>query len=190
MSTSQFRLSIGAKRQVTLPAELLEQLRVADRGELLVEVIGDHAVVTPMVSVPRAQLPEELRRTFESRRGARSSDMPLAKFLEEIGYQAPAEEAIAPPRLSRVERLASLTENEKQTVQQYLARPASARAVVRGTPALTEQEIQIVEQMGQQRTPREIAQSLGISERRVRSYAARLGRKLGKQRDEARSAGG
>jgi bifunctional DNA-binding transcriptional regulator/antitoxin component of YhaV-PrlF toxin-antitoxin module len=96
MSTNRFRLSIGAKRQVTLPAEFMEQLQLPERGELLVEVIGDHAVVTPMVSVPRTQLPQELRRVFESRRGAHPSDIPLAQFLKEVGYEAPAEKAAAP----------------------------------------------------------------------------------------------
>ncbi len=113
MSTRQFRLSIGAKRQLTLPAELLEQLRVPERGELLVEVIGDHAVVTPMISMPRTRLPEELRCTFESRRGADPSDTPLAQFLEEAGYEEKAQKAVAPGRPSLQERLAGLTPNER-----------------------------------------------------------------------------
>jgi bifunctional DNA-binding transcriptional regulator/antitoxin component of YhaV-PrlF toxin-antitoxin module len=127
MSTNQFRLSIGAKRQVTLPAELLDQLRVPERGELLIEVIGDHAVVTPMVSVPRAPLPEELRRTFESRRGAQPSDVPLAQFLKEVGYQAPAHQTAAPP-LSEQEHLASLTPNERKSLGQTWAAKSSQPA--------------------------------------------------------------
>jgi bifunctional DNA-binding transcriptional regulator/antitoxin component of YhaV-PrlF toxin-antitoxin module len=116
MSPNQFRLLIGAKRQVTLPAEFLEQLQLPERGELLVEVIGDHAVITPLVSVPRTQLPEDLRRVFESRRGAQPSDIPVAQFLKEVGYEGPAEKAAA-PRLSMQQRLASLTPNERETLE-------------------------------------------------------------------------
>src|ERR1700723_1782723 len=116
MSPNQFRLLIGAKRQVTLPAEFLERLQLPERGELLVEVIGDHAVITPLVSVPRTQLPEDLRRVFESRRGAQPSDIPVAQFLKEVGYEGPAEMAAA-PRHSMQQRLASLTPNERETLK-------------------------------------------------------------------------
>jgi bifunctional DNA-binding transcriptional regulator/antitoxin component of YhaV-PrlF toxin-antitoxin module len=132
-TTNEFRLSIGAKRQLTLPCELLEQLQVPERGELLVQVIGDHAVITPMISVPRAQMPEELRRTFESRRGAHSSDIPLARFLKQMGYDKTAQKVTA-PRLSvaeRVQRLANLTANEKAAFEQ--ARAGSSRRTPRSS---------------------------------------------------------
>jgi bifunctional DNA-binding transcriptional regulator/antitoxin component of YhaV-PrlF toxin-antitoxin module len=131
-TTSQFRLSIGAKRQLTLPAELLEQLQVPERGELLVEVVGDHALITPMVSVPRTRLPEDLRRTFESRRGSQPSDIPLARFLDEMGYDKTPQKAAGPHRLSvpeRVQRLASLTPNERAAFKQ--ARAGSSRRAAR-----------------------------------------------------------
>jgi len=141
MANNRFRLSIGAKRQVTLPAELLDRLQVPERGELQLEVIGDHAVMTPMVSVPRSHLPEELRRTFESRRGAQPSDIPLAGFLEEIGYKAPAHKpAAAPQRPER--RLANLTRNEKQEVSQFLAKTLNQQR----QPAPTHLERALLEQ--------------------------------------------
>jgi hypothetical protein len=66
--------------------------------------------------VPRTQLPEDLRRVFESRRGAQPSDIPVAQFLKEVGYEGPAEKAAA-PRLSMQQRLASLTPNERETLE-------------------------------------------------------------------------
>ncbi|HEY1500822.1 MAG TPA: LuxR C-terminal-related transcriptional regulator [Acidobacteriaceae bacterium] len=202
MSTNQFRLSIGAKRQVTLPAELLDQLRVPERGELLIEVIGDHAVVTPMVSVPRAPLPEELRRTFESRRGAQPSDVPLAQFLKEVGYQAPAHQTAAPP-LSEQEHLASLTPNERKSLGQTwaakssqpaeLARMAeiepselgSERSAGRHAPrqmGLTPREREVLAQVTDARSPRQIAHALGLAEDTVKAHLANIERKLGKVR--------
>ena len=192
MSTRQFRLSIGAKRQLTLPAELLEQLRVPERGELLVEVIGDHAVVTPMVSMPRTRLPEELRRTFESRRGADPSDTPLAQFLEEAGYEKKAQKAVAPGRLSLQERLAGLTPNERAALEQaketVFPQPPERRPIRR-----TEREEQVLEQVARGLSLRQIARKLGLPEATVKSNLSSIKRKLGKLRatapDEARSAG-
>lgn len=137
ISARQFRLSIGAKRQLTLPSELLEQLQVPERGELLVEVIGDHAMITPMVSMPRTQFPEELRRAFESRRGAHSSDIPLPQFLAAVGYDAPAQKTAAPlPQSlqSPQELLAKLTPNEREALKGLsgAARAASRTDTARG----------------------------------------------------------
>jgi DNA-binding CsgD family transcriptional regulator/bifunctional DNA-binding transcriptional regulator/antitoxin component of YhaV-PrlF toxin-antitoxin module len=187
----QFRLSIGAKRQVTLPAELLEQLQVAERGELQVEVIGDVAVVTPMVSVPRTQLPEELRRTFESRRGAQPSDIPLTQFLKEIGYEPPAEKPAAVARQSFQQRLAGLTKNEKQAVSQFLANVPPMLPVM-PKPALTEREKQVLEQRALGRSERQIAGDLGLTVDTVKKHLSRIKEKLGKlptkAKDEVRSA--
>ncbi len=80
----QFKLPIGAKRQVTLPRAFMEMMSLEEGGELLLEVEGDRAILTPMVSVPRTALPEELRARFESRRGQKASDVPLAGFLPEL----------------------------------------------------------------------------------------------------------
>jgi hypothetical protein len=63
----------------------MEQLSLEEGGELLLEIVGDHAVLLPMVSVPRRDLPEEIRQKFESRRGRKSSDIPLDQFLSEMG---------------------------------------------------------------------------------------------------------
>lgn len=87
MATTQFRLPIGAKRQVTIPAACMKLLSLEAGGELLLEVAGDHAILHPMVSVPRWELPEELRQKFLSRRGVKDSDIPLSEFLEHIGYK-------------------------------------------------------------------------------------------------------
>jgi antitoxin component of MazEF toxin-antitoxin module len=124
MAANQFRLSIGAKRQVTLPAELLQQLQVPDRSDLFVEVINGHAVLTPMVTIPRAQLPETLRQTIQSRRGALNSDIPLAQLLQEIDFSGTPAPPAAPP-LSQQSRLANLTPNEKQALAQA-AHPSEA----------------------------------------------------------------
>ena len=50
----------------------------------LLEIKGDHAVLLPAVSVPRQELPEELRKKFLARRGAKSTDIPLDEFFEEV----------------------------------------------------------------------------------------------------------
>jgi len=92
MATVQFRLPIGAKRQVTIPRDCMNLLSLEEGGELLLEVVGDHAVLLPVVSIPRRDLPEELRKKFEMRRGKKKSDIPLGKFLDGIGY-TPAEQA-------------------------------------------------------------------------------------------------
>ena len=87
MATTQFRLPIGAKLQVTIPAACMKLLALEEGGELLLEVSGDHAILHPMVSVPRRDLPEELRKKFLSRQGEKESDIPLSEFLGQIGYK-------------------------------------------------------------------------------------------------------
>jgi antitoxin component of MazEF toxin-antitoxin module len=86
MATTQFRLPIGAKRQVTIPRDCMKLLSLEEGGELLLEVEGDHAILHPMVNVPRRELPEELRRKYLSRMGEKPSDIPLSEFLKHIGY--------------------------------------------------------------------------------------------------------
>jgi hypothetical protein len=66
----------------------MKLLSLEEGGELLLEVAGDHAILHPMVSVPRRDLPEELREKFLARRGAKPTDMPLNEFLEQIGYKS------------------------------------------------------------------------------------------------------
>jgi antitoxin component of MazEF toxin-antitoxin module len=97
MATVQFKLPIGAKRQVTIPRDCMNLLSLEEGGELLLEIVGDHAVLLPVVSIPRRDLPEELRKKFLSRRGEKASDVPLSKYLAQIGYNR-AEPA--PPRKS------------------------------------------------------------------------------------------
>lgn len=90
MGTVQFKLPIGAKRQVTIPKKCMDLLSLKEDGELLLEVVGDHAILLPVVSIPRRDLPKELRDKFESRRGAKDSDIPLDRFLGQIGHPAAA----------------------------------------------------------------------------------------------------
>ena len=187
MPTRQFRLSIGAKRQLTLPAELLEALQVPERGELLFEVIGDYAIVTPIVSVPRTHLPEELRRTFDSRRGAQPTDIPLAQFLSEIGYEGMAREPAAPPQPSMRDRLASQTPNEREVLNQAFQRTTERRPM-----RLTVREKQVLEQATSAQSTKQIAENLGLAEPTVKSNLSSLQRKFGKllstSPDEASSA--
>jgi hypothetical protein len=84
MASTRFKLPIGAKRQVTLPRGCMDMLAVHEGSELLLEVIGDHATLRPMVSVVRSELPSQLRRKFLARRGKKSSDISLGVFLEEL----------------------------------------------------------------------------------------------------------
>lgn len=103
MATMQFKLPIGAKRQVTLPKPFMELLSLDQNSELLLQVVGDRAILEPVVSVPRCDLPEELRQKFESRRGAKSSDIPLESFLDQIGHPA-AQKASSQPEHSTRKR--------------------------------------------------------------------------------------
>lgn len=87
MATAQFKLPIGAKRQVTIPKNCMDLLSLEEGGELLLEIVGDHAVLLPVVSIPRRDLPEDLRKKFEARRGKKPSDIPLSEFLGELSYR-------------------------------------------------------------------------------------------------------
>lgn len=102
MATMVFKLPIGAKRQVTIPKDCMSLLSLEEGGELLLEVVGDHAVLLPCVSVPRRDLPEDLRKKFLSRRGAKASDIPLGEFLDKIGYISA--EAISPRKSASAAR--------------------------------------------------------------------------------------
>jgi antitoxin component of MazEF toxin-antitoxin module len=88
MGTLQFKLPIGAKRQVTIPRDCMNLLSLEEGGELLLEIVGDHAILLPVVSIPRRDLPEDLRKKFAARRGEKASDVPLDEFLHQIGYNA------------------------------------------------------------------------------------------------------
>jgi len=84
MATTQFKLPIGAKRQVTIPSKAMELLSLHQGDDLLLEIVGDRAVLSPAVSVARHELPEELWKKFSARLGAKSTDIPLDKFFEEV----------------------------------------------------------------------------------------------------------
>jgi bifunctional DNA-binding transcriptional regulator/antitoxin component of YhaV-PrlF toxin-antitoxin module len=106
MATAQFKLPIGAKRQVTIPSKAMELLSLRQGDDLLLEIVGDHAVLLPAVSIARHELPEELRKKFLARRGAKPTDMPLDRFFEEVdrereGAKRQAEHARASSSSSR-----------------------------------------------------------------------------------------
>lgn len=90
MAPIRFKLPIGAKRQVTIPRQCMEMLSLEEGGELLLEIDGDHAALYPVVSVPRRELPEGLRRKFDSPRGQTPVQIPsgvsLSGFPTDIGY--------------------------------------------------------------------------------------------------------
>ena len=99
MSTFQFRLPIGAKRQVTIPRELMRSLSLEEGHELLLEVAesGDRATLTPIVSIPRTDLPKELQQKFLARRGSKPTDIPLGEFLGELRSKTPSKTATHRP---------------------------------------------------------------------------------------------
>jgi bifunctional DNA-binding transcriptional regulator/antitoxin component of YhaV-PrlF toxin-antitoxin module len=84
MATTQFKLPIGAKRQITIPSKAMELLSLHQGDDLLLKIVGDRAVLMPAVSVPRHELPEELWKKFSARLGAKPTDIPLDKFFEEV----------------------------------------------------------------------------------------------------------
>ena len=85
--SEQFKLQIGAKRQVTLPARLLELLALEEGSEIQIYVDKEHATLVPMVSVPRHLVSRALLQEMESRRGLRSSDLTLDEFATQIGVR-------------------------------------------------------------------------------------------------------
>jgi bifunctional DNA-binding transcriptional regulator/antitoxin component of YhaV-PrlF toxin-antitoxin module len=99
MATTQFKLPIGAKRQVTIPSKAMELLSLHQGDDLLLEIVGDRAVLSPAVSVARYELPEELKKKFLARRGAKPTDIPLDRFFEEVDRER-AERQAAQARAS------------------------------------------------------------------------------------------
>jgi bifunctional DNA-binding transcriptional regulator/antitoxin component of YhaV-PrlF toxin-antitoxin module len=80
---------IGTRRQLTIPEAVLKRYGLDDGSYVMIELMDDHFELHPVVPVKRSELPEELREKFLSRRGAKSSDVPLGKFLDKLGYKAP-----------------------------------------------------------------------------------------------------
>src|ERR1700729_3158605 len=93
MSTTEFELAIGLKRQVTMPQQLMNLLSLEQGQKVLVQVEGGRAILRPMVSVVREELPEALRKKFESRRGKKSTDIPLSAFMKKLEQQKKAKKA-------------------------------------------------------------------------------------------------
>jgi AbrB family looped-hinge helix DNA binding protein len=75
-----FTLVIGAKRQVTFPARLLELLSLKEGNEIEISVEDGQISLVPMVRVPRHFVSPALLERMEARRGAKPSDMSLGDF--------------------------------------------------------------------------------------------------------------
>jgi antitoxin component of MazEF toxin-antitoxin module len=120
MATMQFRLPIGAKRQVTIPRDCMKLLSLEEGGEILLEVEGDHATLHPMVSLPRRDLPDELRQKYLSRLGAKETDIPLSEYLDHIGYKR---SEVASPR-----KKAAAAKNKRALVGEVSPRGARIEA--------------------------------------------------------------
>jgi bifunctional DNA-binding transcriptional regulator/antitoxin component of YhaV-PrlF toxin-antitoxin module len=84
MAPIRFKLPIGAKRQVTIPSKAMELLSLQQGDDLFLEIDGEYAVLQPAVSVSRSELPDDLWKKFQSRRGAKPTDIPLETFLAEV----------------------------------------------------------------------------------------------------------
>lgn len=66
--TELFRLKIAAKRQLTLPQQLLSALDLAEGDEIRIRVEGGRIVaVQPCKSVPTSLLPDELLSKLRAR---------------------------------------------------------------------------------------------------------------------------
>ena len=91
--TETFKLSVGARRQITLPARLLELFSLSEGGELYVEFdleTGD-AKLVPMVSIPRHLVSDSLLSEMNSRRGVKPTDLPLREFTAQVRAAAATE---------------------------------------------------------------------------------------------------
>src|ERR1700742_557664 len=75
-----FTLVIGAKRQVTLPAQLLKLLSLKEGNEIEISVEDGQISLVPMARVPRHFVPPALLEKMEARRGFKSDDMSLDDF--------------------------------------------------------------------------------------------------------------
>jgi len=95
MSTTEFELPIGLKRQVTMPQQLMKLLSLEQGQTILVQVEGGHAILKPMVRVVRDELPPELLKKFESRRGKKSTDIPLSAFMKKLEQRKKAKKVAA-----------------------------------------------------------------------------------------------
>jgi antitoxin component of MazEF toxin-antitoxin module len=78
---------------VTMPQQLMNLLSLEQGQKVLVQVEGGRAILRPMVSVVREELPEALRKKFESRRGKKSTDIPLSAFMKKLEQQKKAKKA-------------------------------------------------------------------------------------------------
>jgi hypothetical protein len=88
--TAQHFTQIGTKRQLTLSKAILDHYGLGEGSQIVIEMKDNHLELHPVVSVKRSDLPQELRDKFLSRRGTKTTAVPLSSFLDKIGYKAPA----------------------------------------------------------------------------------------------------
>jgi CspA family cold shock protein len=79
-----FTMVIGAKRQVTLPARLLELLSLHEGSQIQIIVDGDNVSFVPLISVPRHLLPSSLLEEMAARRGMKTTDVSLEAIEAEL----------------------------------------------------------------------------------------------------------
>lgn len=75
-----FTMVIGAKRQVTFPARLLEILSLKEGNEIEISVDNGQISLVPMVKVPRHFVSPALLEKMEARSGVKQSDMSFDDF--------------------------------------------------------------------------------------------------------------
>jgi hypothetical protein len=90
---AQHFTQIGTKRQLTLSKAILDHYGLGEGSPIVIEMKDNHLELHPVVALKRTDLPEELREKFLSRRGSKSSGVPLNRFLDKMGYKAPREKA-------------------------------------------------------------------------------------------------
>jgi hypothetical protein len=91
--TVQHFTQIGTKRQLTLSKAILDHYGLGEGSPIVIEMKDNHLELHPVVAVKRSELPQELREKFLSRRGGKSTGVPLSNFLDKIGYKAPQPKA-------------------------------------------------------------------------------------------------
>jgi antitoxin component of MazEF toxin-antitoxin module len=85
-----FTMVIGAKRQVTFPARLLEILSLKEGNEIEISVDNGQISLVPMVKVPRHFVSPALLEKMEARSGVKQSDMSFDDFEAWLDSAKPA----------------------------------------------------------------------------------------------------
>lgn len=118
-----FTLVIGAKRQVTFPARLLDILSLKEGNEIEISVENGQISLVPMVKVPRHFVSPALLQKMEARSGVKQSDMSFEDF------EAWLDSSAKPAAASTPASTAQAVEARQKAATQAKAR---ARAKVAG----------------------------------------------------------